>query len=66
MLSPNVDAQINSVGCITNLATADENKMRIAKSGALLPLTRLARSREIRVQRNAAGALLNMTHSIEH
>lgn len=35
----------------------------IAKSGALVPLTRLARSKDMRVQRNATGALLNMTHS---
>jgi hypothetical protein len=42
---------------------ADENKTMIAKSGALVPLTRLARSKDMRVQRNATGALLNMTHS---
>lgn len=41
----------------------DENKSKIAKSGALVPLTRLARSKDMRVQRNATGALLNMTHS---
>lgn len=44
---------------------ADENKTKIAKSGALVPLTRLARSKDMRVQRNATGALLNMTHSGE-
>ena len=54
------------MGCITNLATHDDNKTKIAKSGALVPLTRLARSKDIRVQRNAAGALLNMTHSDEN
>lgn len=41
----------------------DDNKAKIAKSGALVPLTRLARSKDLRVQRNATGALLNMTHS---
>jgi len=41
----------------------DENKSRIARSGALSPLTRLAKSKDMRVQRNATGALLNMTHS---
>jgi vacuolar protein 8 len=41
----------------------DENKTKIAKSGALVPLTRLAKSKDMRVQRNATGALLNMTHS---
>jgi vacuolar protein 8 len=44
-------------------AIADENKTKIAKSGALVPLTRLAKSKDMRVQRNATGALLNMTHS---
>jgi vacuolar protein 8 len=43
--------------------TSDENKSKIARSGALVPLTRLARSKDMRVQRNATGALLNMTHS---
>lgn len=31
-----------------------------------MPLTRLARSKDMRVQRNATGALLNMTHSDEN
>src|SRR5271163_3257540 len=75
MMSPNVEVQCNAVGCITNLAThgisirgsrvlmVDENKNKIARSTALGPLTRLARAKDIRVQRNATGALLNMTHS---
>ncbi|KAF9244081.1 hypothetical protein BU15DRAFT_59431 [Melanogaster broomeanus] len=33
----------------------------IAKSGALIPLTRLARSKDMRVQHNAMGARLNMS-----
>lgn len=45
------------------ILTIDDNKTKIAKSGALVPLTRLARSKDMRVQRNATGALLNMTHS---
>lgn len=48
-----------------NLSSPDDNKTKIAKSGALVPLTRLARSKDMRVQRNATGALLNMTHSGE-
>lgn len=44
----------------------DDNKTKIAKSGALVPLTRLAKSKDMRVQRNATGALLNMTHSGMH
>ena len=48
------------------LSFSDENKNKIAKSGALIPLTRLARSKDMRVQRNATGALLNMTHSDEN
>lgn len=63
MMSPNVEVQCNAVGCITNLATHEDNKAKIAKSGALGPLTRLAKSKDMRVQRNATGALLNMTHS---
>lgn len=62
-MSPNVEVQCNAVGCITNLATHEDNKARIARSGALGPLTRLAKSKDMRVQRNATGALLNMTHS---
>ena len=63
MMSPNVEVQCNAVGCITNLATHEDNKAKIARSGALGPLIRLAKSRDMRVQRNATGALLNMTHS---
>lgn len=63
MMSPNVEVQCNAVGCITNLATHEDNKAKIARSGALGPLTRLAKSKDPRVQRNATGALLNMTHS---
>ena len=65
MMSPNVEVQCNAVGCITNLATHEDNKAKIARSGALSPLTRLAKSKDMRVQRNATGALLNMTHSGE-
>lgn len=50
-------------GRLTFGNVADDNKTKIAKSGALVPLTRLARSKDMRVQRNATGALLNMTHS---
>ena len=63
MNSTNVEVQCNAVGCITNLATHEDNKAKIARSGALAPLTRLAKSKDMRVQRNATGALLNMTHS---
>jgi vacuolar protein 8 len=49
--------------CPLTRECADDNKTKIAKSGALVPLTRLARSKDMRVQRNATGALLNMTHS---
>lgn len=63
MSSKNVEVQCNAVGCITNLATHEDNKAKIARSGALGPLTKLAKSGDMRVQRNATGALLNMTHS---
>ena len=58
-----MEVQCNAVGCITNLATHEDNKAKIARSGALGPLTVLAKSKDMRVQRNATGALLNMTHS---
>ena len=45
MNSQNVEVQCNAVGCITNLATHEENKAKIAKSGALGPLTKLAKSK---------------------
>lgn len=51
---------------LTLVVSSDDNKTKIAKSGALVPLTRLARSKDMRVQRNATGALLNMTHSDEN
>ncbi|KAJ9115085.1 Vacuolar protein 8 [Naganishia vaughanmartiniae] len=58
-----------SLSCLMNTSLtfclADENKTKIAKSGALVPLTRLAKSKDMRVQRNATGALLNMTHSVD-
>ncbi|KAG2199753.1 hypothetical protein INT46_007030 [Mucor plumbeus] len=74
MGSPNAEVQCNAVGCITNLAThvrfnfitVDENKSRIANSEALRLLIDLARSKDQRVQRNATGALLNMTHTQEN
>jgi vacuolar protein 8 len=53
----------NSRYVLKVLLMTDENKNKIARSTALGPLTRLARSKDIRVQRNATGALLNMTHS---
>lgn len=45
------------------LCNLDENKSRIANSDALKLLIDLARSKDQRVQRNATGALLNMTHT---
>jgi vacuolar protein 8 len=65
-LLPAIQIQCNSVGCITNLATHDDNKHLIAKSGALGPLIKLARSKDMRVSRNSCGAALNMTHSVEN
>lgn len=41
----------------------DDNKTKIAKSDALKLLVELAKSKDQRVQRNATGALLNMTHT---
>jgi hypothetical protein len=46
-----------------SFGSIDENKAKIAKSDALRLLVDLARSKDQRVQRNATGALLNMTHT---
>ena len=40
----------------------EQNKIEIVKLGALQPLLRLTKTRDIRVKRNAAGALLNLSH----
>lgn len=51
-------------GCMyINFFLLDENKTKIAKSDALRLLVDLAKSKDQRVQRNATGALLNMTHT---
>lgn len=44
------------------LHTADNNKEAIVHAGGVKPLLTLARSDDIRVKRNATGALLNLTH----
>ena len=41
---------------------SDKVKLEIVFAGGVAPLLKLARSRDIRVQRNATGALLNVTH----
>ncbi|KAJ8106857.1 hypothetical protein ONZ43_g6918 [Nemania bipapillata] len=67
--SPDIEVQRAASAALGNLAvntTHEDNKAKIARSGALGPLTRLAKSRDMRVQRNATGALLNMTHSDEN
>ena len=40
----------------------EESKIEIVKLGALHPLIRLTKARDIRVKRNSAGALLNLSH----
>lgn len=53
-----------SFACLTkNSIILDDNKTKIAKSDALRLLVDLAKSKDQRVQRNATGALLNMTHT---
>ena len=44
------------------LVCAEENKTEIVRLGALQPLIRLTKSRDIRVKRNSSGALLNLSH----
>ena len=41
---------------------AEANKVEIVRQGAVGPLLGVARSHDPRVQRNATGALLNLTH----
>ena len=57
------DARLPCLAFSLITLVVDDNKTKIAKSGDLVPLTRLARYKDLRVQRNATGALLNMTHS---
>lgn len=40
----------------------EENKAEMVRQGAVEPLLNLTKSADGRVQRNAAGALLNLTH----
>ncbi len=40
----------------------ERNKSEIVRQGAVGPLLNLTKSHDGRVQRNAAGALLNLTH----
>lgn len=40
----------------------EANKVEVVKEGAVPPLLLLSRSHNLKVQRNAAGALLNLTH----
>ncbi|KAL7749197.1 c-5 sterol desaturase [Sorochytrium milnesiophthora] len=66
-LSEANEVQCNAVGCITNLATDEESKSAIACPELLAPLIEAAKqSADMRVQRNATGALLNLTHTIQH
>ena len=44
------------------IVVTEQNKIEIVKLGALRPLIRLTRARDIRVKRNSAGALLNLSH----
>ncbi len=40
----------------------EANKVEIVREGAVPPLLSLSHSTDVKVQRNAAGALLNLTH----
>ena len=44
------------------LLCTEANKVEIVRQGAVGPLLGVARSHDPRVQRNATGALLNLTH----
>ena len=45
-----------------NILSTEENKIEIVQQGAVTSLLKLTRVHDPRVQRNAAGALLNLTH----
>ncbi|KAJ3201827.1 Vacuolar protein 8 [Entophlyctis luteolus] len=65
------ELECNAVGCITNLATNDGNKEPIANCGIVSILVRILQrvdshsqaASDIRILRNATGALLNLTHT---
>ena len=50
---------MNIRGCVF---FAEANKIEIVQQGAVASLLKLTRVHDPRVQRNAAGALLNLTH----
>ena len=58
MLKDNLPCISHCVVCLPS----DKIKLEIVTAGGVAPLLKLARSRDIRVQRNATGALLNVTH----
>ncbi|XP_066268414.1 uncharacterized protein [Branchiostoma lanceolatum] len=61
--SPDTEVQCNACGCITSLATNARAKREIVVKRGARPLLRLAADAvDPRVQRNAVGALLNLTH----
>ena len=63
--SPHDDIRCNVCGCITTLATLDATKRQIVVQGAIPPLIDLIRNTDITkdaILRNAAGALLNLSH----
>ncbi|XP_035659248.1 vacuolar protein 8-like [Branchiostoma floridae] len=61
--SPDTEVQCNACGCITSLATNAKAKREIVVKRGSRPLLRLAADAvDPRVQRNAVGALLNLTH----
>ena len=48
--------------CITNIFSTDATKRLIVTEECIPPLLDHVTSSDLRVQRNAAGALLNLTH----
>ncbi len=53
---------INGIIIIVTAVSSEINKSEIVRQGAVGPLLNLTKSHDGRVQRNAAGALLNLTH----
>eukprot|EP01135_Chromosphaera_perkinsii_P009995 Nk52_evm30s1992 gene=Nk52_evmTU30s1992 len=60
------EVKFNCSACVTNLAASPLCAGNIARAGAIPPLVRLSRSLYTKLQRNAVGALLNLSKLEQH
>lgn len=61
--SASVQAQSNGIACLTNISAHPAIKSALARSEFLSVLLRLHKVRDVNMQRNIAGTLLNLTHA---